>query len=122
MTRRGLLGTLAALVASATAALTRQDAPGTTIAAPRWGPVDLDRHRVLAAGGAFLHVLYRGQDVTSRCYFADDTGDGVAKLFLHRDGRPYLDPATRNAAKETVYGVTLVAGAPPDRSGRSGPA
>jgi hypothetical protein len=110
VTRRGLFGSLAAALLTLSA---RLRGAGEAIAAPRYGPVDVDRHCVLKARGTFLHVYHRGQDVTRRCYFADDTGDGVAKLFLHNEhGRPYLDPVTREPAKETVYGVTLVAGEP----------
>jgi hypothetical protein len=86
----------------------------------RYGAVTIERHRLLMARGIYLHVYHRGVDVTNRCRFADDTGEGIAELFLHdAKGRPYLDPLAppvpwreRRPAKEIVYGVTLQEGAP----------
>lgn len=63
--------------------------------------------------GVHLHVFYRGQDVTNDCCFADDTGEGMAELFLRNaDGKHYLNQSRTGAAKEIVYGVTLREGAP----------
>lgn len=89
----------------------------------RFGAVDVPRHRVLAAEGVHLHVFYRGIDVTTRCAFADDTGEGMAELYLlNADGKKYLVPVVgaaygeypgeREVAKEIVYGVTIVEGEP----------
>jgi hypothetical protein len=71
----------------------------------RYGSVDVDRHRQLQREGIDLRVIHRGEDVTARCFVADDTGAGIAHLFRHRDGRPYLDPETHRAAVETIHGI-----------------
>lgn len=75
----------------------------------RYGPMTVERHFRLRARGLDLLVLHHGQDVTHRCRFADDTGDGRAELFKHRDGRPYWeDVATGQIAREHVTGVRMV--------------
>lgn len=94
LSRRTVLGGLAALVGVGLTA----DA-----AAPRrYGPVTLDRWRVLKHQGVYLHVIHQGVDITHQCFFADDTGEGVALLRL-RHGRPW-EPTSK-----TVHGVTFQA-------------
>ena len=114
MTRRGLVRGLGAALAAVGLGRVLEASGGLAWPpAVRYGAVTIGRHRRLAHRGIYLHVFHRGQDVTNRCRFADDTGDGTAELFKHRDGRPYLDDRTRHAAIETVTGVTMHAGAPP---------
>jgi hypothetical protein len=85
-----------------------------TASAPRYGAVTVGRHRVLCSQGVFLHVFHKGRDVTDRCSFADDTGEGIADLFIHNAaGRVHWDKGTHGAAREIVHGVTLREGAPP---------
>jgi len=79
----------------------------------RYGPVTVERHARLREEGVHLHVFYQGREVTRRCRFADDTGEGMAELFLHdASGKAYWDPHTREIAKEFVCGVTFREGAP----------
>ena len=79
----------------------------------RWGAMTVERHTALSARGIHLHVFHNGQDITKGCHFADDTGDGVAELFLRDDnGRLYVDSETGSVAKKTVYGVTMLEGEP----------
>jgi len=78
----------------------------------RWGPVDVHRHHALQHRGIHLHVYHEGQDVTRRCFFADDT-DGRAGLYLlNADGRRYIDRTQGRAAQEWVTGIELRLGAP----------
>lgn len=82
-----------------------------------YGEMTVHRHLAFMRRGVHLHVWYRGEDVTTRCSFADDRGRGYAVLFLHKDGRPYFDrtasrPGPPRAAMETVYGITMRPGAP----------
>lgn len=47
-----------------------------------YGPITIDRHRFLKSQGIDLHVFIRGEDMTNRCRFVDDTpGQEVALLF-----------------------------------------
>lgn len=87
---------------------------GVTVApARRYGPMTFERHRRLCRQGVHLHVMHRGRDVSRRCTFADDTGDGMAELFIHNEaGKRYMDRYTNRVAKEIVYGVTFVEGEP----------
>lgn len=79
----------------------------------RCGAMTVERHRRLGHLGIHLHVFHDGRDVTTRCSFADDTGEGVATLFKHNaQDRCYFDPETREVAKKTVDGVTFREGAP----------
>jgi len=79
----------------------------------RYGPVTIERHRHYQRLGIHLHVYHRGEDVTLRCRYADDTGAGHAELLRHdADGKKYKDYATGQPAMETVSGVTIRAGAP----------
>lgn len=57
------------------------------------GPLDVTRERLLRARGVHLRVFVRGDDVTHRCRYADDTpGKEVAVLYRHTaHGRCYLD-------------------------------
>lgn len=98
ISRRGFLESLSALLVTLRLRRAKPAAP--------WGPVDVDRHRLLKSRGVHLRVWYRGEDVTNRCRFADDTL-GYAELFLHRQRRPYVDHVTHQAAMETVYGVEI---------------
>ena len=102
MNRRGFLGGLVALVAGAAAmAPTR-----------RYGPMTIARHRALQHQGVHLHVFHYGRDVTLNCSYADDTGEGMAHVFLRNaDGRFYLD-SDGSAARDTVHGVMFQEGAP----------
>jgi len=104
MNRRDALKSLTAL-AGATAFT-------ATTAAPvrRYGAVTIARHRVLCSQGVYLHVFYQGRDVTDRCRFADDTGEGMADLLLHTKAGKQSFWDHRN---EIVYGVTIQEGAPP---------
>jgi hypothetical protein len=90
----------------------------------RWGAVTVERHRALCAQGIHLHVFLDGWDVTRDCKFADDTGDGMAELFLtnaegkryivhgefeHRAVPTHLQP---RVATMVVHGVTISEGEP----------
>jgi hypothetical protein len=57
-----------------------------------FGPVTIDRWRALAAAGIPLRVFVRGEDVTTRCRYVDDTpGHEFAELYLHNgQGHKYL--------------------------------
>jgi hypothetical protein len=77
------------------------------------GPMTIDRERMLASRGVKVTILHRGQDVTNRCQFADDTpGRELARLLKHNaDGRPYVDQVTREVVREVVTGdVRIVLG------------
>jgi hypothetical protein len=75
--------------------------------------MSFERHRVWCSQGVHLHVFHNSEDVTGRCRFADDTGDGMAELFLHDiSGKPYYDANARDLATEIVHGVTFREGAP----------
>jgi hypothetical protein len=96
--RRGFLGLVGAAIAGFLATTSRR----------RYGPVTIERHQQLRRQGIHLHTFHQGRDVTCRCRFADDTGNGVADLLLHNAaGKPYWDPRTRTAAHEIVTGVTM---------------
>jgi hypothetical protein len=59
--------------------------------------------------GIHLRVLYYGQDVTTRCRYADDVTNHAVLYALDRDGRKYLDPETGGAAVETVWnGIEII--------------
>lgn len=80
----------------------------------RWGPVDVHQHHRLVGEGIHLHVWHRGEDITHRCFFADDS-DGVGRAGLYKlnaDGRRYLDRAHGRAAREWVTGIELRDGPP----------
>lgn len=88
-----------------------------------YGYVTPGRWKVLATQGEYLHVYYKGEDVTTRCAFVDDTGEGMAELYLlNADGKKYVRPifsgeygaalSEMEVAKEIVYGVEIRAGAP----------
>jgi hypothetical protein len=57
------------------------------------GPLTVDRHRRLRARGVDLRVIVRGEDMTHRCRYADDTpGRQVAVLFRRNArGHCHLD-------------------------------
>ena len=73
------------------------------------GPLTLERHRDLRNEGIDLHVFYQGEDVTSRCKFADDTsGNNTATLFkVNAQGRKYLDANGIEVAKEYVTPIEI---------------
>lgn len=99
MNRRQVLKTLVAVLPTSALAIPDQ----------RYGPVMIKRHNAFIARGIYLHVYHHGEDVTSRCCFADDTGDGIAELFLlNAEGKWHL--RDRKVAKEIVHGVTIKAG------------
>lgn len=101
MNRRHVLKSLAAVLPTL----------AITLRTPRYGPVTIARHNAFIAQGVYLHVYHRGEDVTSRCCFADDTGDGTATLFLFdAKGRFYRRPGETVVAKEIVHGVTIKPG------------
>jgi hypothetical protein len=58
-----------------------------------YGPLGVNRHRLLRARGLDLRVFVRGVDVTTRCRYADDTvGAQIAVLYRHNEaGHCYLD-------------------------------
>lgn len=58
-----------------------------------YGPLTVERHAKLKRLGTDLHVFVRGEDVTNRCSYADDTpGKQVARLFRQTpSGRFHLD-------------------------------
>lgn len=57
------------------------------------GPLTVERHAVLKSQGVDFHVFVRGEDVTRRCHYVDDTpGRKVAFLYRHNDNEHvYLD-------------------------------
>src|SRR5688572_20114749 len=70
-----------------------------------YGPMTVERHVHLQRRGIDLLVLLDGEDVTKRCYYADDRA-GVVHLFLHNaEGRPYYDMETDGAAREERSGA-----------------
>ena len=73
------------------------------------GPLTIARERVLRAAGVHLRVFVRGEDVTHRCRFADDTpGHVVAELFRHNArGRCYLDEDRRASVEVAVEDVEI---------------
>ena len=73
---------------------------------PPYGPMDITRHALHRSRGVHIRVFYRGEDVTDRCQYADDTpGRQVAHLFkLDANGRKYVDLPTNVVAMETVEG------------------
>lgn len=78
----------------------------------RYGAVTIARHAVLCRQGVCLRVYQHGHEVTG-CYFADDTGAGIAHRYLtNANGDRYLDPRTHQPATEIVHGITLQAGPP----------
>jgi hypothetical protein len=101
MNRRAFLGGTVAAFAAHTAA------PILDRPSVRYGPMDVARHRLLKDSGVDLHVIRRatGEDVTSRCNFADDTGEGYAIVFRHNAaGRPYID-RPGHAAQDRIDGI-----------------
>lgn len=71
----------------------------------------VERHRILKEEkGIDLHVFVRGDDVTDRCRFFDDTpGIMRAELYLHdADGHAYLDPAGDGPAIEIIHDFEVV--------------
>lgn len=71
-------------------------------------PLTVDKHRALMMSGLHLRVFVRGEDVTDRCYFADDTpGAEIARLFaLNADGRKYV--VDDEVATECVQGDVVI--------------
>jgi hypothetical protein len=79
---------------------------------PKWGAVNLRRHAALAQDGIHLHVWHDGVDVTGRCRWATDEGEGAAELLaLNERGKPHLNPAGEIAIVR-VTGIALVEGEP----------
>lgn len=64
-------------------------------------------------GNSFLAIHRRcrvtldGEDVADRCVFFD-TVYGVVRLLLHKDGKPYYDPAVDGVADEWRRGKVEV--------------
>lgn len=106
MTRREAFKSLAAVAGVSIMGLPAEDYR-------RYGAVSVDRHTAFCAEGVHLHLIYQGKDVSTRCTFADDTGDGWAELFVHdSQGRVCVRPEDGEIAKEIVRGVRFVEGAP----------
>jgi hypothetical protein len=62
------------------------------------GPMDLARERALRARGFRVRVFVRGEDVTRRCRYADDTpGEEYAELYRRGPTGVYLDEDHRPA-------------------------
>jgi hypothetical protein len=78
-------------------------------AAPTWGPTNVARHATLKSRGHHLRVIVRGEDVTDRCRYFDDTSDPpVAELFRVDDaGRKYRDTETGEPAMEYARVFTI---------------
>ena len=78
----------------------------------RWGPVSVERHTALIRKGVFLHIWHDGVDVTRRCTFATDEGEGWAELLaLDRHGKPYVD-RDGQVARVMVLNIAIVPGVP----------
>lgn len=69
-----------------------------------WGPLTIDRHTLLKSQGVNLLVFVRGEDVTDRCQFADDTAGAQRAVLLRVDanGRAYLEEGLDSVAKEVA--------------------
>lgn len=106
MNRRGLFKALAG-------GMVAIGAGWTSLRSVRYGAMTIERHLRFCGQGVHLHVFHQGRDVTTRCVFADDTGEGMAELFvLDVNGRRFFNQRSHEAAKEIVYGVTFRHGAP----------
>lgn len=105
MNRREMLARVVGLAAVAAV-------PVTSSPTERFGPVTPHRHLMLCRQGIHLHVFHKGEDVTRRCAFADDTeDDGFAVLFKQdADGHTISDG--RGPATEYISGIELRRGAP----------
>lgn len=70
------------------------------------GPLSVYRWNEYVEQGTYLRVFYRGEDVTTRCMFADDTPrhESAVLLKLNEQGRPYVDMGTHEVAEGTVHG------------------
>lgn len=80
--------------------------------ARKWGAVTVERHTRLAKEGIHLHVWHDGVDVTGRCRWATDQGEGRAELLaLDHRGKPYVD-AAGEVAIVRVEGIAIVEAAP----------
>lgn len=72
-----------------------------------YGYVDVTRSVVLRHRGIYLRAFLDGEDVTARCFEADDQL-GYVGLFKHRDGRAYLErcpDGTVGVAREVRHGL-----------------
>ncbi len=103
---KGLAGVAALSTVASYAALTEK----------RWGPMNVHRHTDLKRQGIHIHVFHEGRDITTDCCFADDTGDGMAEVFV-KDGNGrirFTGTGTPRAgvAKKIVHGVTFRQGSP----------
>lgn len=97
MTRRGFIASISAFI------LTIQTVKSKALG---YGFLDVNRHVALRHKGICLKVLLNGEDVTARCFEADDQL-GYVGLYRHRNGRPYLDFSSSGeaqAAKEFLHG------------------
>jgi hypothetical protein len=107
MNRRGFLGVMGGALAAP--CVVQANVPQ----GPRYGAMTVERHTQLCQQGLHLHTMHNGEDVSRDCHFADDTGDGMAELFVRNQfGRHYVDPQTGSVAMRIVRGVTMVPGAP----------
>jgi hypothetical protein len=79
-----------------------------------WGAVTIDRWQELHRQGVNLHVFYRGEDVTLRCQFADDTpGQQRAELFrLDPDGKKFVLLDRAPAMELVTTDIEIREGAP----------
>lgn len=60
--------------------------------------------------GVWLHVFVGEENVTKRCYYANDCpGSMRADLYrLDADGNPYVDPLTGELATEHVFSGVVI--------------
>lgn len=73
------------------------------------GPMTIERYSALLAGGLRVRVLANGEDVTGRCFYADDTpGAELVRVFQHNEhGRAFVDPSTGAAAVAEFRGAAV---------------
>jgi hypothetical protein len=82
-------------------------------AGPPYGAMSVARHQALAAAGVHVHVYHGDEDITTRCRFADDTGESYAELFkLDAKGQKYWDSGSGRAALYLLMPITMREGAP----------
>jgi hypothetical protein len=93
MNRRELFLAAASLTASA-ASLTH---------IVNYGCVTAEQARIWRDSGVYLRVYLDGEDITDRCYEADDVAN-YAKVFRLRDGEIYWDYEAGDIAKEVLRG------------------
>ena len=79
----------------------------------KWGPLTPEKHARLTALGVYLHVYHDGVDITRRTFYADDTGDGYADVYLVAPhGGFYLDRASGTIATVRLFHIRMIPGPP----------